>query len=407
MGSPLAGIRVLDLSRVLAGPWCTQILADLGAEVIKIERPGSGDDTRSWGPPFASDQSGRSTTESAYFLCANRGKKSVAIDLSHREGRDLVRALARKADVLVENFKVGSLAKLKLDYEALAQANPGLIYCSITGFGQTGPYSQRPGYDFMIQALSGLMSINGEPEGKPGSEPLKVGLPIADILTGLYASTAILAALRQRDTTGKGDHIDMSLLDVQVASLANQAMSFLTSGEQPVRSGNAHPSIVPYEAFATADGFLVLAIGNDAQFRTFCRLAGRADLAEHPDYATNPLRVANRAELLPQVRAILQSRSTGDWIEILGEAGVPCGPVNSIADVFADPQVQARGMRLDLVHRLAGTVPSVASPLRFRGFEAGSRRAPPTLGEHTDEVLMDELSLSPDAIAAMKATGVI
>ncbi len=339
----LSHIRVLDLSRVLAGPWAGQILADLGADVIKVERPGCGDDTRSWGPPFLRDAAGQNTTEAAYYLSANRNKQSVTIDFTHPEGQKLVRDLAAKSDIVIENFKVGGLAAYGLDYPSLKAINPRLIYCSITGFGQSGPYAKRPGYDFMIQALGGLMSLTGLPEGEEGAGPVKVGVALTDILTGLYSTTAILAALAHRDQSGVGQCIDMALLDVQVACLANQAMNYLTTGVSPGRLGNAHPNIVPYQSFPTADGDLILTIGNDRQFRKFADVAGQSQWADDPRFLTNNQRVAHRAELIPLIRQVTVFRNTAQWVSDLEAAGVPCGPVNDLAQVFADPQVVARG----------------------------------------------------------------
>jgi crotonobetainyl-CoA:carnitine CoA-transferase CaiB-like acyl-CoA transferase len=405
--SPLAGIRVLDLSRVLAGPWCTQTLADLGAEVIKIERPGTGDDTRHWGPPYIKDADGNATTEAAYFMSANRGKKSVTVDMAMPEGQKLLRELAAKSDIVIENFKVGSLEKFGLDYASLSAVNPRLIYCSISGFGQTGPYRDRPGYDFMVQALGGLMSITGEPDSKPGGGPVKVGVAVTDILSGLYASIGILGALQGRTASGRGMHIDISLLDVQVATLANQALNYLASGVSPVRMGNAHPNIVPYDSFKTADGHIILAVGNDGQFARFCKLAGHDSLAADARYKANPDRVANRAVLIPIVAGIMQTQTTAWWLANLNAANVPCGPVNTLEDVFADEQVQARGLRLDLPHAIAGTVPSVASPLVFDDARQVAQRGPPALGEHTDEVLENVLNLNPAEIAALRGAAVV
>ena len=407
MTAPLAGIRVLDLSRVLAGPWCTQTLADLGAEVIKIERPGAGDDTRSWGPPFARDAAGDQTSESAYFLSANRGKKSVTVDMADRQGQRIIRALAEKCDVLVENFKVDGLKKYGLDYASISKLNPRLIYCSISGFGQTGPYRDRPGYDFMIQALGGLMSITGEPDGKSGGGPVKVGVAVADLFSGLYATVGVLAALNGRAVSGRGEHIDVSLFDVQVAMLANQSLNYLTSGVSPARLGNAHPNIVPYEAFKTADGHIVLAVGNDAQFARFCECAGNPELSNDAKFSTNPERVKHRAALVPIVAALMQKQTTAWWLEHLNAAGVPCGPVNTIADVFADEQVQARGLKLDLPNAAAGTVPSVASPLVFGHTRHSAASGPPTLGEHTGDVLSRMLDLSAAELADLRAAKVI
>jgi crotonobetainyl-CoA:carnitine CoA-transferase CaiB-like acyl-CoA transferase len=387
MSCPLDGIRVLDLSRVLAGPWASQTLADLGAEVIKVERPGTGDDTRSWGPPYATDARGKSTSDSAYFLSTNRGKKSVAIDITDPHGQNAIRELARTSDVLIENFKVGGLAKYGLDYGTLAPINPRLVYCSITGFGQTGPYRDRAGYDFMVQGLGGLMSITGAPDSTPGGGPIKVGVAVADIFTGLYAAIGILAALRHREQTGRGDHIDMALLDVQVAVLANQALNYLMTGVSPARLGNAHPNIVPYQTFATSDGHFILAVGNDSQFRRFCETAGCPELADDELFANNPARVANREALVPLIEARTRRHPTGRWIADLEAVGVPCGRINDLEAVFADEQVRHRGLRLDLPHAVAGTVPSVACPIQFLHAKLNLRNGPPALGEHTREVL--------------------
>ncbi len=378
---------MLDLSRVLAGPWAGQLLADLGAEVVKVERPGTGDDTRSWGPPYAADARGEPTTESAYFLSANRGKKSVVIDMADRQGQTAIGEMARTSDVLIENFKAGALAKYGLDYAALAQINPRLVYCSITGFGQTGPYRDRAGYDFMVQGLGGLMSITGAPDDAPGGGPIKVGVAVADIFTGLYATIGILAALHRRERTGRGDHIDMALLDVQVAVLANQAMNYLTTGVSPARLGNAHPNIVPYQTFATSDGHFILAVGNDTQFRRFCEMAGCPALADDERFANNPARVANREALVPMIEARTRLRPARQWIADLEAVGVPCGPINDLEAVFADEQVRHRGLRLDLPHTIAGTVPSVACPIRFLEASLSQGSGPPALGEHTNEVL--------------------
>jgi len=403
----LSHVRVLDLSRVLAGPWAGQILADLGAEVIKIERPGSGDDTRGWGPPFVRDAAGEETAEAAYFCATNRGKKSVTIDITRPEGQDLVRRLAARADVLLENFKVGGLARYGLDHERLRADNPGLVYCSITGFGQTGPYAGRAGYDFMIQAMGGLMSITGERDDAPGGGPQKVGVALADVLTGMYSTVAVLAALAHRERTGEGQHVDMALLDVQVASLANQAMNYLASGEAPRRLGNAHPNIVPYQAFATADGHMIVAVGNDAQFARLCELLDLAGLAGDQRFATNRARVRNRETLVPMLAQRLERRGTDDWLADLERIGVPCGPINPIDRVFADPQVRHRGMRVDLPHPTAGTMPQVASPIRLSATPVTYDRPPPVLGQHTGEVLAEVLGLDEHEIETLRDAGAV
>jgi crotonobetainyl-CoA:carnitine CoA-transferase CaiB-like acyl-CoA transferase len=384
---PLTGVRVLDLSRVLAGPWAGQLLADLGADVVKVEKPGAGDDTRAWGPPYLKDAGGRDTSEASYFLCANRNKRSVAIDIATPEGQAQVRALAQQADVLLENFKVGGLQRYGLDYASLKAANPRLVYCSITGFGQTGPYAARAGYDFLIQGMGGLMSVTGQPDGEPGAGPQKVGVALTDIMTGLYATIAVQAALAERAKSGLGQHIDLALLDVQVACLANQASNYLAGGLVPRRMGNAHPNIVPYQAFPTADGDIILAVGNDGQFAKFCGVAGRPEWAADERFASNAQRVANRAVLVPLLRQATVMRTSADWIAALEAAGVPCGPINRIDQVFADPQVIARGLHIDLPHALAGQVPLVANPIRLSGSPVVYQRPPPLLGEHTDEVL--------------------
>ncbi len=384
---PLTGVRVLDLSRVLAGPWAGQLLADLGADVVKVEKPGAGDDTRAWGPPYLKDASGRDTLEATYFLCANRNKRSVAIDIATPEGQAQVRALAQQADVLLENFKVGGLQRYGLDYASLKETNPRLVYCSITGFGQTGPYAARAGYDFLIQGMGGLMSVTGQPDGEPGAGPQKVGVALTDIMTGLYATIAVQAALAERETSGLGQHIDLALLDVQIACLANQASNYLAGGLVPRRMGNAHPNIVPYQAFPTADGDIILAVGNDGQFAKFCAVAGHPEWSSDARFASNAQRVANRAVLVPLLRQATVMRTSADWIAALEAAGVPCGPINRIDEVFADPQVVARGLHIELPHPLAGTVPLVANPIRLSGSPVAYQRPPPLLGEHTAEVL--------------------
>ena len=407
MSGALSHIRVLDLSRVLAGPWAGQILADLGAEVVKVERPGTGDDTRHWGPPFLQNQQGENTTEAAYYLAANRNKQSLTLDFTQAEGQRIVRELAAKSDILIENFKVGGLAAYGLDYASLKALNPRLIYCSITGFGQDGPYAKRAGYDFMIQGLGGLMSLTGRPEGEAGAGPVKVGVALTDILTGLYSTAAMLAALASREQTGKGQHIDMALLDVQVACLANQAMNYLTTGTSPRRLGNAHPNIVPYQDFPTADGDFILTVGNDGQFRKFCEVAGLTALADDPRFSTNKARVAHRAELIPLIRQATVFKTTSEWVTALEKAGVPCGPINDLQQMFADPQVLARGLRIDLPHPLAGSVPQVASPIRLSETPVQYRNAPPLLGEHTEQVLRQWLGMSAEQIAALRQAGVL
>ncbi len=407
MSGALSHIRVLDLSRVLAGPWAGQIFGDLGAEVIKVERPGSGDDTRHWGPPYIKDAEGSDSREAAYFQSANRNKQSLTLDFTQPEGQRLVRELVAQCDVLLENFKVGGLAAYGLDYESLKAINPRLIYCSITGFGQSGPYARRAGYDFMIQGLGGLMSLTGRPEGEEGAGPMKVGVALTDILTGLYATVGVLAALNQREQSGVGQHIDVALLDVQVACLANQAMNYLTTGVSPTRLGNAHPNIVPYQDFPSADGNFILAVGNDGQFRKFCEVAGIANLADDPRFVTNKARVAHRAELIPLLRQATVFKTTAQWIELLEKAGVPCGPINDLQQVFADPQVQARGLRLDLPNALGSSTPQVASPLRLSVTPVAYRSAPPLLGQHTDSLLQRLLGMSEMQIAELREAGVI
>jgi crotonobetainyl-CoA:carnitine CoA-transferase CaiB-like acyl-CoA transferase len=403
MAGPLAGFRVLDLSRILAGPWASQMLADLGAEVIKIERPVQGDDTRGWAPPYMPDESGNATSESAYFHGANRGKLSVCIDISSQQGQQLIRQLAEQCDVFIENFKVDGLKKYGLDYASIKAINPKLIYCSITGFGQTGPYRERAGYDFMIQAMGGLMSVTGDPQG----EPMKVGVALSDVMTGLYAANAIQAALIHRLRGGEGQYIDLALLDVQVATLANQAMNYLASGVNPRRLGNAHPNIVPYQAFQTADGYLILAVGNDAQFARYCDLVGRPELAKDERFTTNSKRVKNREFLIPDLVEIMQSQDTDAWLEQLNQQGIPCGPIANIDQVFDNPQVQHRGMRLEIDHPAAGKVPSVANPIRLSQSAVTYDRAPPLLGQHTEQVLHDLLKLDKEHIGQLKSDGIV
>ncbi len=399
----LDGIRVLDLSRILAGPWCTQNLADLGADVIKIERPRVGDDTRAWGPPFLKDGQGADTNESAYYLSANRNKRSVEADMATPEGAALIRELAAVSDILVENFKVGGLAKYGLDYASLQQINPRLIYCSVTGFGQDGPFARRPGYDFMIQGMGGLMSITGERDDLPGGGPQKAGVAVTDIVTGMYATVAILAALQERHRSGLGQHLDIALLDSHVALLANQNSNYFNSGVAPTRAGNAHQNVVPYQVFAASDGHLIVATGNESQYRAYCTAIGVAELGDDPRFATNRLRVTNRDTLVALLNAIMRQGKRDDWIAKLEAVGVPCGPINDIAQAFAHPQVQARQLRRDLPHPAGGVAPVTASPLRFSATPVVYRRAPPLLGQHTEEVLREVLGKSPQAIAAFTA----
>jgi crotonobetainyl-CoA:carnitine CoA-transferase CaiB-like acyl-CoA transferase len=394
---PLSHIRVLDLSRVLAGPWCTQLLADLGAEVIKIERPGSGDETRAWGPPWLDG-----TKESAYFLSCNRGKKSVTVDMDAPGGREILRDLAACSDVVVENFKVGALARRGLDYPSLKAIKPDIVYCSITGFGQDGPEAHRAGYDFIIQGMGGLMSLTGE----PGGMPMKAGVAFADVFTGVYAANAIQAALIHRDRTGAGSHIDMALLDVQVAVLANQALNYLVSGAAPFRLGNAHPNIAPYQAFAASDGHVIIAVGNDGQFARLCQAMGRPDLASDGRFATNAARVAHREELIPVLAERVAARPTAEWLALLEEAGVPAAPINTLDQAFAEPQVRHRGMTISLPHG-SGSVKLVRCPIRADGFETGAETAPPLLGEHTEEVLKGVLGLDDEDISELRARGAI
>ena len=407
----LQGVRVLDLSRVLAGPWCTQTLADLGAEVIKIERPAGkghpgGDDTRGWGPPFLKDEHGQDTGEAAYFLGANRNKRSVAIDIAHPRGQTLVLALAERCDVVVENFKVGDMARYGLDVESLRRHNPRLVVCSITGYGQTGPYKDRAGYDYAVQGMGGLMSVTGERDDLPGGGPQKVGVAVADLFTGLYATVAILAALRHRDATGVGQAIDMALLDTQVAMLANLGANYLVTGQAPKRAGNAHQNIVPYQVFAVSDGHLILAVGNDAQFQRFCQVAGCPELPQDERFARNAARVRHRDVLVPMLEGILRHRTRADWLAALDAAKVPCGPINDFDEVFRDPQVQARGMAMPVPHPLNDRLQLVASPMKLSATPVQLRRPPPLLGQHTEEVLA-ELGLDDAQVQALRAEGVV
>ena len=405
----LAGIKVLDLSRVLAGPWATQMLADLGADVVKVERPVVGDDTRHWGPPFLKNDAGNDSRDASYFTSCNRNKRSITVDMAHPEGQALLKKMAAEADVVVENFKTGGLAQYGLDYASLKTLNPRLVYCSITGFGQDGPYAERAGYDLMVQAMCGLMSITGHADGEPGGGPLKVGVAVIDVFTGLYASNAILAALNARHATGEGQYIDMALLDVGMAVLANQAAGFLATSKAPGRAGNIHPSLAPYQDFTTLDGNVLLAIGNDGQFARFCAAIGKDAWAQDARFTTNTARVQNRSALLELMKPVMLQRSTTDWITLFEDKAVPCGPINTIAEAFEDPQVKARGIRKTLP-RNAGdgisSIATVANPMRLSGTPVTYRYAPPTLGQHTDEVLR-EFGLDANQIANLHQQGVV
>lgn len=403
MTGPLAGVRVLDLSRILAGPTCTQLLGDLGADVIKIERPGRGDDTRSWGPPFLKDKGGRETNESAYYLAANRSKRSVAIDIARPEGVDLIRQLAAKSDVLIENFKTGDLDRRGLGYNQLKAKFPGLVYCSISGFGRTGARADKAGYDFLIQGMGGIMSITGPEDGPP----FKAGVGIADVMCGMYAATGILAALRHKDLTGEGQHIDLALLDSQIAWLINAGTYYLTAGEAPPRLGNGHPNIVPYQVFPTGDGHIILAIGNDDQFGRFCTEASAPGLASDPRFSTNAGRVRNRTTLIPLLNALTIGRSTQSWIDALDPIGVPCGPVRGVDEVFEDPETRGRDMRISVAHPLADTVDLIGNPLHLSSTPVDCGRAPPLLGADTADVLRDNLGLDENALSSLAKDGVI
>ena len=407
MSGPLSHIRVLDLTRVLAGPWCAQNLADLGAEVIKVERPKKGDDSRAFGPPWALDANGKETTEAGYFLCANRGKKSITIDIASDAGAALVKEIARTADVFLENFKVGDLASKGLGYEDLKAINPKIIYCSITGFGQTGPYAPKPGYDFMIQGMGGFMSVTGERDTKPGGGPQRAGVPVVDIMTGMYSTIAVTAAIAHRERTGQGQHIDMALLDTQVGFLANQGANFLVTGEAPVRLGNTHPNIVPYQSVPTKDGAIILACGNDNLFNRLCDLLGQPALKTDARFATNAARVANRDALDPILDELMRARTTAEWVPALEAAGVPCGPINTLKEVFEDPHVIARGLKVEIAHPTAGKVALVRSPMRFSETPVEYKTPPPLLGQHTDDVLKGVLGKSADEIAALKKAGTV
>ena len=407
MAGPLSHIRVLDLSRVLAGPWASQNLADLGAEVIKVERPGAGDDSRAFGPPWIRDAQGKETKDSAYFSSANRGKKSLTLNIAAPEGQAIARELAAKSDVLIENYKYGDLARYGLGFDELQKLNPRLVYCSVTGFGQTGPYRERPGYDFMIQGMGGMMSVTGEPDGAPGGGPQRAGVPIADIITGMYASIAICAALAHRERSGKGQHLDLALLDSQIALLAYQNTNYFATGKPPQRIGNLHPNIVPYQPFRASDGEVILACGNDNLYRKFCEAAGCAELATDARFATNGKRVENRTELTRLLGEVFKRRTKREWLELLEAAGVPNGPINDVAQVFEEPQVKARGIRMELLHGAGASLPMVASPMRFSDTQLEYLSAPPVLGQHTDEVLRGLLGKSESDIAHLRSAGVI
>jgi len=403
----LSHLRVLDLSRVLAGPWCGQTLADFGADVIKVERPGVGDDTRRWGPPYLHTPDGAPTEEAAYYLAANRNKRSITVDIATPEGQRLVRELAAQSDVVLENYKVGQLKKYGLDYASLRELKPDLIYCSITGFGQTGPYAPRAGYDFIVQGMGGFMSLTGEPDAVPGGGPQKAGIAIADLMTGMYSTIAVLTALAHRDRTGEGQYIDMALLDVQIAMLTNMNTYYFVGGTPPVRLGNAHPSIVPYQTFKARDGWIIVAVGNDAQFRKFVEIGGCAGLADDPRFARNPQRVAHRAELVPLLVEMVEQRDKADWISALEAAGVPCGPINDLGEVFDDPQVQARGLKVQVEHPLAGAIDLVRNPVRMSATPPSIERHPPVLGEHTETILRERLGIDTARFAELRAAGIV
>ena len=403
----LGHVRVLDLTRVLAGPWCAQNLADLGADIIKVERPESGDDTRSWGPPYLRDEAGNNTSEAAYYLAANRGKQAITVDIATAEGQSIIRELAAISDVVLENYKVGQLKKYGLDYESLKQIKPDLVYCSITGFGQNGPYAHRAGYDFIVQGTGGFMSLTGERDDLPGGGPQKAGIAITDLMTGMYATIAVMAALSHRDRTGEGQYIDMALLDVQVAMLANMNMNYLTTGIPPKRWGNAHPNIVPYQTFATSDGHIIVAAGNDGQYKKFVHAGGRPELADDPRFSTNPARVQHRDTLVPLLAEMVRGKTKAEWLVLLEDAGVPCGPINKLNEVFEDPQVQARQMQIELPHPTAGKVKLVASPMKLSATPITYASAPPLLGQHTDTVLQRLLNYDDKHLQILKQKKVI
>jgi formyl-CoA transferase len=403
----LGHLRVLDLSRILAGPWCSQNLADLGAEVIKVERPGCGDDTRSWGPPYLRDAQGNNSSEAAYYLAANRNKKAITVDIATPDGQEIIRELARQSDVVLENYKVGQLKKYGLDYASLKQLKPDLVYCSVTGFGQDGPYAQRAGYDFIIQGMGGFMSLTGERDDLPGGGPQKAGVAITDLMTGMYATIAILAALTHRDRSGEGQYIDMALLDVQVATLANMGSNFLCSAQAPKRWGNAHPNIVPYQTFATSDGHIIVAAGNDGQYRKFVQAGGRPELADDVRFDTNPKRVQQRDVLVPMLAEMVKTKSKQEWMAALEAAGVPCGPINTLDEVFDDPQVRARGMQQTVSHPLTGTVSLSRSPIKMSATPADQVQAPPLLGQHTDEILREILGYDVARLQFLRKNSII
>lgn len=405
--SPLDGIRILDLTRILAGPWSTQNLADLGADVVKIEHPERGDDTRGWGPPFLHDEAGNATSEAAYFLSVNRNKRSVTLDFTTEEGQAIIRRMAAKSDILVENYKVGGLAKYSLDYASLREINPRLIYCSITGFGQDGPFASLPGYDFMIQGMGGLMSITGERDGLPGGGPQKAGVAVVDVMTGMYATVSMLAAIIERERSGLGQHIDVALLDCQVAMLANQNLNYLTSGTSPTRAGNAHQNVVPYQVFEASDGHLIVAVGNDSQFRAYCDVLGNSALGMDPRFQSNSQRIIHRAELIPELERIMRTRTRDAWLEALEAEGVPCGPINTIAQALDTPQAKHRSLARWLPHPTAGKAPTTASPIRLSETPVQYRKAPPLLGEDTREVLQEWLGIDAAEIDQLGAKGVI
>lgn len=402
----MSHVKVLDLSRILAGPWAGQILADLGAEVIKVERPGAGDDTRAWGPPFLKDAQGNPTREAGYFLAVNRGKRSITVSLEKPEGQEIVKRLAERADIVLENYKCGTLARFGLDEASLRKINPRLIYCSVTGFGQTGPRRDQVAYDFLIQAMGGLMSVTGERDGRPGGGPQKVGVPIVDLMTGMYTTVAVLAALARRNECGRGDYIDIGMLDVQVATLANQAMNYLVSGKVPARTGNAHPNIQPQDVYHCSDGDVILVVGNDGQFAKLCECLGRTEWAHDQRFSTNPQRVRHIDTLAALLQAEFGKRTRAELIALLDHVGVPCGPINSVADVFEDPQVKARGMLRHVPHPSGADAPQVASPMRFTEAVLPERDAPPLLGQHSFDILT-EIGYDAPAIAGLQAAGAI